>query len=77
MKLTNATEQAVAIVAILATQSHETLVSSETIYRKLSVSQSYIKKLLRKLVVAEIVSSVSRKQWRFPIEQGITRYLAL
>lgn len=59
MKLTNATEQAVAIVAILATQSHETLVSSETIYRKLSVSQSYIKKLLRKLVVAEIVSSVS------------------
>lgn len=71
MKLTNATEQAVAIVAILATQSHETLVSSETIYRKLSVSQSYIKKLLRKLVVAEIVSSVSGNSGGFQLNKAL------
>ena len=39
MKLTNATEQALAIIAILATQTEDIPASSQAIYKKLSVSQ--------------------------------------
>ena len=69
MKLTNATEQALAILAILAIQKKEVPVSSETIYTKLSVSQSYVKKLLRKLVVSKIIAGVSGNNGGFFLEK--------
>ncbi len=71
MKLTNATEQAIAILAILATQQEEIPASSEAIYRKLSVSQSYVKKLLRKLVVSKIIEGVSGNNGGFYIEKEL------
>lgn len=69
MKLTNATEQALAIMAILAIQKEEIPVSSDSIYTKLSVSPSYVKKLLRKLVVSKVISGVSGANGGFYLER--------
>lgn len=71
MKLTNATEQAIAIIAILATQDENIPASSNVIYQKLSVSQSYVKKLLRKLVVSKIIEGVSGNNGGFYIEKSL------
>ena len=70
MKLTNATEQALAIMAMLAVQHQSIPVSSETIYTKLSVSPSYVKKLLRKLVVARLIGGVSGNNGGFYLEKA-------
>ncbi|MBP1041408.1 Rrf2 family transcriptional regulator [Vagococcus sp. BWB3-3] len=69
MKLTNATEQALAIMAMLSMQPKNVPVSSESIYTKLSVSQSYIKKLLRKLVVSKLIGGVSGNNGGFYLEK--------
>lgn len=69
MKLTNATEQALAIMAMLAMQKREIPVSSESIYTKLAVSPSYVRKLLRKLVVARLISAVSGNNGGFYLEK--------
>lgn len=71
MKLTNATEQALAILAILATQTEDIPASSQAIYKKLSVSQSYVKKLLRKLVVSKVIEGVSGNNGGFYIEKNL------
>ena len=71
MKLTNATEQALAILAILATQTEDVPASSQAIYKKLSVSQSYVKKLLRKLVVSKVIEGVSGNNGGFYIEKNL------
>lgn len=72
MKLTNATEQALAVVAVLSTQKGDTPVSSITIYKKLALSQSYVSKLLRKLVVANIITGVSGNNGGFYIEKKVS-----
>lgn len=72
LKLTNATEQALAIMAILSTQKAEVPVSSESIYTKLAVSPSYIKKLLRKLVVSKLIAGVSGNNGGFYLERNIS-----
>lgn len=72
MQLTNATEQALAIMAILSIQRDDVPVSSESIYTKLSVSQSYVKKLLRKLVVSKIIAGVSGNNGGFYLEKDIS-----
>lgn len=69
MKLTNATEQALAIMAILSIQTTDVPVSSESIYTKLSVSQSYVRKLLRKLVVSKLIGGVSGNNGGFYLEK--------
>lgn len=69
LKLTNATEQALAIMAILSVQKADDPVSSESIYQKLSVSPSYVKKLLRKLVVSKVISGVSGNNGGFYLER--------
>ncbi|MBP2966891.1 Rrf2 family transcriptional regulator, partial [Acinetobacter baumannii] len=69
--LTKATEQALAILAILATQTEDVPASSQAIYKKLSVSQSYVKKLLRKLVVAKVIEGVSGNNGGFYIEKQL------
>lgn len=71
MRLTNATEQALAIMAILAVQKRDVPVSSESIYMKLSVSPSYVKKLLRKLVVSRLIGGVSGNNGGFYLEKEI------
>ena len=72
MKLTNATEQAVAVIAIIATQQPNLPVSSASIYQKLAVSPSYVQKLLRKLVVAKLIQGVSGNNGGFYLEKQTT-----
>lgn len=72
MRLTNATEQAISIMAIIAMQDTSTMVTSDIIYNKLSVSQSYIKKLLRKLVVSNIIESISGSNGGFRLKKDMS-----
>ena len=58
MKLTKSFEHGVTLVAILATQKPLTSVSSLALHREVQGSLAYTKKILRKLVVADIVESV-------------------
>lgn len=72
MKLTYATEQAVAVMALLATQTKDSLLSSEAITKKLVISKSYVQKLLRKLVVAQLIEGVSGSSGGFFIKKPLT-----
>lgn len=59
MKLTNSTEKACAVIAMLATQENSLAIPSSVIADRLQISDSYTKKLLRKLVVANLVTATS------------------
>lgn len=71
MKLTNASEKALAVIAILATQEKGESVSSNIIINRLEISPSYTKKLLRKLVVANIIDSVSGNGGGFRLKRKL------
>ncbi|MGX6961613.1 RrF2 family transcriptional regulator [Vagococcus xieshaowenii] len=71
MKLTFATEQAIAVVALMATQEPEIALSSESIYQKLNLSKSYVQKLLRKLVVANIISGATGNNGGFKLDKSL------
>lgn len=58
MKLTKSFEQAVCIVVMLSTQDKEVPLATDAISNKLNVSSTYLKKIVRKLVVANIVKAV-------------------
>lgn len=72
MKLTNATEQALAVIAIIATQKRDVPVSSASIYQKLAVSPSYVQKLLRKLVVAQLINASPGNNGGFSLAKELT-----
>lgn len=59
MQLTKGVEQAVCIIVLLATQESSAPLASDEISKKLGVSPSYMKKIIRKLVVQGIAESVS------------------
>lgn len=71
MKLTNATEKAGAIVAMLATQEGNRPIPSSIIVERLHISDSYTKKLLRKLVVANVISSVPGNSGGFSLTRRL------
>ncbi|MGE6377920.1 Rrf2 family transcriptional regulator [Peribacillus muralis] len=58
MQLTKGVEQAICIIVILSTQDKRVPLSSNEISRRLEVSPSYLKKIIRKLVVKRIITSV-------------------
>ncbi|MES9737524.1 Rrf2 family transcriptional regulator [Peribacillus frigoritolerans] len=58
MQLTKGVEQAICIIVILSTQDKNVPLSSNEISRRLEVSPSYLKKIIRKLVVKQIITSV-------------------
>ncbi|MGG4266238.1 RrF2 family transcriptional regulator [Peribacillus simplex] len=58
MQLTKGVEQAICIIVILSTQDKNVPLSSNEISKRLEVSPSYLKKIIRKLVVKEIITSV-------------------
>ncbi|AOH56711.1 Rrf2 family transcriptional regulator [Peribacillus muralis] len=58
MQLTKGVEQAICIIVILSTQDKKVPLSSNEISRRLEVSPSYLKKIIRKLVVKQIITSV-------------------
>ncbi|QCJ40603.1 Rrf2 family transcriptional regulator [Bacillus sp. S3] len=59
MQFTKAFEQAACIIILLATQESGEPLSTDEISRRLEVSPSYLKKITRKLVVKQIITSVS------------------
>ncbi|WP_057914221.1 RrF2 family transcriptional regulator [Peribacillus muralis] len=58
MQLTKGVEQAICIIVILSTQDKKVPLSSNEISKMLEVSPSYLKKIIRKLVVKRIITSV-------------------
>lgn len=59
MQLTKGVEQAICIIVLLATQESSAPLASDEISKRLGVSPSYMKKIIRKLVVQGIAVSVS------------------
>ncbi|SDM92656.1 RrF2 family transcriptional regulator [Sediminibacillus halophilus] len=67
MRIKSGVEQALSILVILATQSEEQPVKSDIISARLKVSPSYLKKVMRKLVVNQLIASVSGNQGGFSL----------
>lgn len=67
MKLTKSLEQAICIITLLATQNNQIPVTSTVINHRLNGSPTYIKKLMRKLVVHQLVTSVSGNNGGFTL----------
>lgn len=65
MKMKNSVEQAICILIMLATQSNQLPLKSTIISRRLSVSDSYLKKVMRELVVSGLVLSESGREGGF------------
>ncbi len=67
MKLTKGFELGVCIMAVLATQEEGIPVGSSIIHSRLGSSLTYTKKLIRKLVVADLAKSVSGNNGGFSL----------
>ncbi|MCA9766516.1 MAG: Rrf2 family transcriptional regulator [Carnobacterium sp.] len=71
MNLTKGLEQAVCIMTLLATQDKKFPIASHIINRRLKgASPSYIKKIMRKLVVNGLVTSVSGSNGGFSLARN-------
>jgi len=57
MKVTSGVEQSIYVLIVLARQKDRQPLKSETLAKVLGVSESYLRKIIRKLVVAELVES--------------------
>ena len=73
MKLNQSTEQGVYVVVILALQKGHKPLKSSLLAKTLQVSDSYLKKILRKLVVADVINSVASKEGGFVLNRPINQ----
>ena len=71
MKISKHFEQGIYVLLILATQENQGAVKSQTLSEKLEVSDSSLKKILRKLVVANLITSNASKDGGFQLNQSI------
>jgi len=71
MKLKRSLEEAVCILLILAKEEGDNSVKSYRISEQLGVSDSYLKKILRKLVLNGVVTSTSSKGGGFKLARPI------
>lgn len=67
LKLTKGFEQAACIIILLATQEPNIPLSSQEINKRLRCSPTYLKKIMRKLVIAKLVDSVSGNNGGFTL----------
>jgi Rrf2 family protein len=67
MKLTKGFEQAACIIILLATQDPNIPLSSQEINSRLRCSPTYLRKIIRKLVVSKLVNSVSGNNGGFTL----------
>ncbi|WP_179107222.1 Rrf2 family transcriptional regulator [Sediminibacillus massiliensis] len=67
MKIKSGVEQAAGILAMLATQEKDIPVKSDVVSERLRVSPTYLKKVMRKLVVNGLITSVSGNQGGFTL----------
>ncbi|STY43330.1 DNA-binding transcriptional regulator IscR [Listeria grayi] len=65
MKLKNGIEQTICILIMLETQDKAKPLKSYTISERLGISDSYLKKVMRQLVVAGLVTSEAGKDGGF------------
>lgn len=70
MKLTSGVEQATCIIVLLATQDSRSPLASDHISARLDVSPSYLKKIMRKLVVKGLVISVPGNNGGFSLAKS-------
>lgn len=70
MQLTRGFEQAACIITLLATQDPKIPISSEVIHHRLNGSQTYLRKIMRKLVVGGLIKSVSGNNGGFTIARS-------
>ncbi|MFD0897392.1 RrF2 family transcriptional regulator [Loigolactobacillus binensis] len=71
MKLNKSTEQAVYVVLILALELDHRPLKSTVLADILQVSDSYLKKILRKLVVGQVITSAASKDGGFQLQRPI------
>ena len=72
MKLNKSIEQGLYVILILALQKNHTPLKSQLLSQRLEVSDSYLKKILRKLVVADLISSNAIKDGGYTLKQPVT-----
>lgn len=71
MKISKSLEQATFVLLMLALQKEHRPIKSFVFSQKLSVSDSYLKKILRKLVVANLITSNASKDGGFQLSRSI------
>ena len=68
MEMKSGVEQAICILIMLATQIDQRPIKSAILSKRLSVSDSYLKKVMRSLVVSGLVDSESGKDGGFKLK---------
>ena len=74
MRIRGSLEQAICIVLLISTSSRP--VKSSELSKKLNVSDSYLKKIMRQLVKAKIVSSIASKNGGFVLLKTLSHHLS-
>ncbi|WP_107996007.1 RrF2 family transcriptional regulator [Trichococcus paludicola] len=69
MKMKSGVEQAICILIMLATQIEQRPIKSTILSKRLSVSDSYLKKVMRSLVVSGLVDSEAGKDGGFRLKR--------
>jgi Rrf2 family protein len=69
MKMKSGVEQAICILIMLATQIEQRPIRSAILSRRLDVSDSYLKKVMRSLVVSGLVDSEAGKDGGFKLRR--------
>lgn len=72
MKISKSVEQGIYVILMLVVQREHTPLKSQLLSQRLEVSDSYLKKILRKLVIAGLIQSVASKDGGFVIKQNVT-----
>ncbi|MBP5843823.1 Rrf2 family transcriptional regulator [Lactiplantibacillus plantarum] len=73
LKVSKGVEQGVFVLIMLALQKNHIPVKSNILSEVLNVSDSYLKKVLRKLVVADLISSNASKDGGFQLKKPIEK----
>ncbi|WP_261805709.1 RrF2 family transcriptional regulator [Lapidilactobacillus luobeiensis] len=71
MKIKRSVEQGIYVLLMLALQQDHRPLKSSVISQRLEVSDSYLKKILRKLVVADLIVSSASKDGGFALKRSI------
>lgn len=72
MKISKSIEQGIYVILMMAVQQEHTPLKSQLLSGRLEVSDSYLKKILRKLVTAGLIKSVASKDGGFVIDRPVT-----
>lgn len=76
MKVNKSVEQGIYVLCILALQKGHTSVKSQTLSRLLQVSDSYLKKILAKMVKADLITSSANRAGGYQLARPVTEISA-